>query len=178
MRKTPVVARLLLGKILARKIGRIVYRARITETEAYCGPNDRASHAFRGRTPRTATMFERAGTIYVYFIYGMYHCLNIVTEKKGYPAAVLIRAVEPIYSAPILGNTNGPGKLCRALGITKALSNADITTGAALWIEDAPKILRRHTRRGKRIGVDYAGAWKDKQWRYYVKKPGTLNLGF
>lgn len=171
MRKTPIVARLLLGKILARKIGKTVYRARITETEAYCGPRDMASHARRGKTPRTATMFERAGTAYVYLIYGMYHCLNVVTGKKEYPAAVLIRALEPMRQTPKRGRTDGPGRLCRALDITKALNGADIITGAALWIENAPDISRRHVRRGKCIGVDYAGAWKDKEWRYTMQYP-------
>lgn len=169
MRKTPVVARLLLGKILARKIGKMVYRARIMETEAYCGPRDMASHARHGKTPRAATMFERAGTAYVYLIYGMYHCLNVVTGRKEYPAAVLIRALEPMHHTPKRGRTDGPGRLCSALGITKALNGADIVTGATLWIEDAPDISRRRVRRRKRIGVDYAGAWKDKEWRYVIQ---------
>ncbi|MBX4190313.1 DNA-3-methyladenine glycosylase, partial [Candidatus Parcubacteria bacterium] len=106
--KTLKVARELLGKYLVRRIGNKVIAAKITETEAYCGPNDKACHASKGRTSRTEVMFGKAGHAYVYLIYGMYHCLNIVTEKENYPAAVLIRGI---------GSINGPGKLCRELKI-------------------------------------------------------------
>src|SRR3989344_7227500 len=107
-RNTVVVARELLGKYLVRKIGSKIVRAKITETEAYCGPRDLACHASRGMTPRTKVMFGPPGRAYIYLIYGMYHCLNIVTEKEGYPAAVLIRGCEL---------ADGPGKTCRDLKI-------------------------------------------------------------
>lgn len=164
---TVKVARELLGKFLIRKIipstssGQAkIIRARITETEAYCGTRDLACHASKGLTERTRVMFGPAGLSYVYVIYGMYHCLNIVTEKKGNPSAVLIRALD--YES-----CDGPGKLCRELKIDKKLNNIDITQSNLLWIEDGEtKTKSSQIKRGKRIGVDYAGKWKDKLWRF------------
>jgi len=126
-RNTVVVARELLGKFLVRRIGNKLIRAGITETEAYCGIRDLACHASKGLTKRTKVMFGPAGFSYVYMIYGMYHCLNIVTEKEGNPSAVLIRAVG--YE-----NCDGPGKLCRELRIDKKLNEIDITKSGLLWI--------------------------------------------
>ena len=160
-RDTLIVAKELLGKFLVRKAGDKTIRAKITETEAYCGPDDLACHASKGMTPRTKVMFGPPGHAYVYLVYGMYHCLNIVTEKKGYPAAVLIRGVE-------LDGMNGPGKLCRGLKIDKTLNGTDICAGKELWLEDGKDIPKNKIKKSKRIGVEYAGKWKDKPWRFYL----------
>lgn len=160
-RKTLVVARNLIGKLLVRKIGSTLYRGRITETEAYCGPKDLASHASKGATPRTKVMFGPAGYSYVYLIYGMYYCLNVVTEKAGYPAAVLIRGVM------LEKHHDGPGKLCRELKIDKKLNEIDMTKSKELWFEeDGAKAGR--IKKTPRIGVDYAGEYKDKLWRFVL----------
>jgi DNA-3-methyladenine glycosylase len=157
-RPTLTVARELLGKFLVRKMGDKMVRTRITETEAYCGPKDKACHASKGLTPRTKVMFGPPGHAYVYLIYGMYHCLNIVTEKEGYPAAVLIRGVQGM---------TGPGKLCRKLEIDKRLNAIDMTKSRELWVEDRSSAPAR-IKRTPRIGVDYAGEWKDKPWRFIL----------
>ncbi len=156
------VARELLGKILVRKIGRKIIRTMITETEAYCGPKDLASHASKGRTKRTEVMFGPAGHAYVYLVYGMYHCLNVVTEAEDYPAAVLIRAVDA-------DGVNGPGKLCRFLKIDKTLNGEDTIKSNKLWIEDGKKLKPAQIGRAKRIGIDYAGSYKHRLWRFFIK---------
>jgi DNA-3-methyladenine glycosylase len=173
---TVEVARQLLGKYLVRIDAAGVRAGMILETEAYIGPDDKASHASRGRTPRTSVMFGPAGFAYVYLVYGMHHCLNVVTEQEGYPAAVLIRAVEPSEGMALMQKerpapdvrrlTNGPGKLCQAFGIDRRLNGLDMC-GEALFVED------RDTRLvdivvTTRVGVDYAGPWKDKPWRFYI----------
>lgn len=161
-RKTLPVARDLLGKYLVRKIGRKIIRAKIIETEAYIGQNDSASHASKGLTPRTEVMFGPAGFSYVYIVYGMYYCLNIVTESKGYPAAVLIRAVD-------LRGCNGPGKVCRELKIDRKLNRVDLTKSRKIWIEENEEAIKpSQIKKGKRIGVDYAGPWKNKLWRFIL----------
>lgn len=162
-RNTVVVARELLGMYLVRKIRGEIIRVRITETEAYCGTWDLACHASRGLTPRTKVMFGPPGYAYVYMIYGMYHCLNFVTEKEGNPSAVLIRGVEGL---------NGPGKVCRELKINRDLNGIDLIKSRELWIESSSrqmgKIKLSQIKKGKRIGVDYAGKWKDKLWRFWI----------
>lgn len=161
-RPTLKVAKELLGKFLVRKIGGKIIKAMITETEAYCGPKDLACHASKGRTKRTEVMFGPAGHAYVYLIYGMYYCLNIVTEDEGYPAAVLIRAVDA-------AGVNGPGKLCRFFKIDKTFNGEDLIKSKRLWIEEGIKIKPEQIKRSKRIGVDYAGEYKDKPWRFFLK---------
>ena len=160
-RRTLEVARELLGKFLVCKKGDNTIAAMITEVEAYVGLEDKASHASRGRTPRTAVMFGEPGFWYVYLIYGMYHCLNIVTEKEKYPAAILIRGVKGV---------SGPGRVSKYFGIDKSFNTLPAGKESGLWIEDrGVKLKPRQIRRGKRIGVEYAGAWKDKLWRFYVE---------
>jgi len=158
------VAKNLLGKTLMRKYRKKLIKGIITETEAYVGPNDKASHASRGRTERTKVMFGEPGTIYVYLIYGMHYCLNIVTEEKDYPAAVLIRGV--------LANgkhINGPGKVTKYFHIDKTLNQKPLGKKTGLWIERGTgKKLKIKTDR--RIGVDYAGKWAEKRWRFFVVK--------
>ncbi|PIS42226.1 MAG: 3-methyladenine DNA glycosylase [Candidatus Kerfeldbacteria bacterium CG08_land_8_20_14_0_20_40_16] len=174
LQPTLEVAQELLGKFLVHKIGKKKLIGKIIETETYIGPKDKASHASRGRTPRTELMFGEAGHAYVYLIYGMYYCFNVVTGKKDYPAAVLIRAVQP-FTAGENGHfylhkdvTNGPGKLCRYLKIDKKLNGVDLTSNV-LWIEDRGIIVKKsQIGRAKRIGVDYAGEYKDKLWRFYI----------
>lgn len=159
-RPTLVVARELLGKYLVRgdKVGQIV------ETEAYLGPEDLASHARFISRRCNYLMFETAGFAYVYFTYGMHYMLNVTTER-GTPGAVLIRALKPIKG--IQGETNGPGKLTKALGITKFDNGRDLTQGD-FFIKDT------NDRVGviietPRIGIDYAGSYKDKPWRFVLK---------
>lgn len=171
------VARQLLGKYLVRRHAEGLTAGRIVESEAYVGPQDKACHASRGRTPRTAVMFGAAGHAYVYFVYGVHYMLNLVTEAAGHPAAVLIRAVEPLQGIELMearrGTANrrnlcsGPGKLCQAFAVDRSLNGAD-ACGDTLFIEDrgepAPKVVT-----GPRIGVDYAGVWKDKPFRFLVR---------
>ncbi len=161
-RPTLQVARSLLGKHLVRETAAGLRAGRIIEVEAYVGFHDRASHASRGRTKRTEVMFGPPGRAYVYLIYGMYHCLNVVTERADFPAAVLIRAVQDES-----GLIDGPGRLCRSFTIDRELNFHDLTTGKALWIEDRRKRIRRAAISAfPRIGVDYAGAWAAKPWRF------------
>lgn len=161
-RPTLQVARSLLGKYLVRANDKKMTAGKIVEVEAYVGPEDRACHASRGRTDRTDVMFGPPGVAYVYFIYGMYHCLNVVTEKEGHPAAVLIRAVE-VDSSLI----DGPGRVCRALDIDRKLNRLDLTLGRDLWFEDRGERVRdMEVGSYPRIGVDYAGEWAAKPWRF------------
>jgi len=158
-------------------------RYKIVEVEAYDGLNDLASHASRGRTERNKIMFGPAGMIYVYFTYGMYYMLNIVTGVKDYPAAVLIRAVEPpppLVTSPRLRSgqtrergaiiTNGPGKLTKVLGIDKRFHGLPIYVKRhGLWIESGERIKPSQIKKTTRIGVDYAGKYRDKNWRFYIR---------
>ncbi len=164
-RQTLRVARSLIGKYLVRANGNGATAARIIEVEAYVGPEDRACHASRGRTQRTDVMFGPPGVAYVYLIYGMYHCLNVVTEREGYPAAVLIRAVDLELSL-----IDGPGRVCRALNIDRTLNRLDLTLGRDLWFEDrGEKIPKARVGCYARIGVDYAGEWATKPWRFRLQ---------
>lgn len=171
------VAKLLLGKFLVRKHPDGASIGRIVETEAYIGPQDLACHASKGRTKRTEVMFGAAGHAYVYFIYGFYNMLNLVTEAKDYPAAVLIRAVEPLQGVELMKHrrqnetlrnlASGPGKLCQAFDIDRSLNGADLC-GKILYIEDrGEQAPRFHAT--PRIGVQYAGKWKDKPFRFLVR---------
>jgi len=171
------VAQDLIGKVLVRDFDGRLLSGKIVETEAYVGPHDLACHASKGHTPRTSIMFGPAGYAYVYMIYGFYFCLNVVTERIGYPAAVLIRGVEPLENLDFMRelrnnperDTNiasGPGKLCRAMSIDKRLNGEDLL-GRTLWIEDR-KIDSGPILSSPRVGVDYAGEYKDKPWRFYL----------
>ena len=189
-RNTIVVARELLGKYLVRRVNGKIIKARITETEAYCGIKDKACHASKGMTERTKIMFGPPGHAYIYLVYGMYHCLNVVTREAGCPEAVLIRKAEVKVgnvrnvggeqfeqvkrlnkqSSPTseaIKQLSGPGILCRELKIDKSLNGVDLCKSKELLIESLGEKPKR-TKRGKRIGVDYAGKWRDKLWRFYV----------
>jgi DNA-3-methyladenine glycosylase len=190
-RPTLKVAKELLGKYLVVEKGGIYVSGKIVETEAYIGRNDPASHAHRGMTPRNEVMFGDPGYAYVYFTYGMHHCLNFVTEKKGFPAATLIRALEPMDGIEIMRKrrkiedlknlTNGPAKLCQALGIDRTLNGADICSDI-IYIEDR-SLNRTVQARGNRptkiastsrIGIlkippKAGNEGKDKKWRFYIE---------
>lgn len=160
-RDTRIVAQELLGRVLHFKGQRVL----INETEAYAGFDDPASHAYRGKTPRTQVMFGPAGFSYVYLIYGMYHCLNIVTEHEGFPAAVLIRGGWVLDDQAQLGvNLNGPGKLCRYLNISKE-DNAIDLIGAHDFFVEAPRARDFNYIATPRIGVKLG---LDKYWRFVV----------
>lgn len=171
------VAKQLLGKFLIHRHADATLVGRIVETEAYLGPHDLACHAAKGRTKRTEVMFGAAGHAYVYFIYGFYNMLNLVTETKDYPAAVLIRAVEPVRGIAQmkrnrnngrLGNlASGPGKLCQAFAIDRSLNGQDVC-GKVLYVEDRGE-PRPKFDATPRIGVDYAGEWKEKPLRFAVR---------
>lgn len=180
IRDTHVVARELLGKLLCRNTPRGKIVGRIAEVECYIGENDLACHASRGRTPRTSIMFGEAGHAYIYLIYGVYHCLNIVTDKIGKPAAVLIRSIEPVSGleamqlarrTKVLNRlTTGPGKLTQAMGITRRLNGENIVSSSELWIEhDGLKIASNEIDVSPRVGVDYAGPCALWPWRYYLR---------
>jgi len=161
----------LIGKYLVRDREQGPIAGKIIEVEAYVGPEDHACHASKGRTQRTDVLFGPAGMAYVYLIYGMYHCLNVVTERKGFPAAVLIRAIE-IEGCLV----DGPGRLCRELGIDRTLNRQDLTRGAALWFEDRDRIVpQKMIATLSRIGVDYAGLWAKKPWRFRLQTVGDSN---
>lgn len=159
-RSTLKVAQELLGKFLVRKIGKKKLYFMITEVEAYDGPYDKASHAYKGKTARNEPMFGEGGIWYVYVVYGMHNMLNIVTCKEGYPAAVLIRGVEGI---------NGPGKLTKILKIDKKLNKKEAIPKNNLWIDErGVKIRKSQIKISPRIGVNYAEEWKDKNYRFYL----------
>jgi len=165
-RDTLEVSRDLLGRVICRRDGQgRVLRGRVVEVEAYVGPDDRASHAHRGRTPRNGSMFASGGLAYVYLIYGVHHCLNIVTGAQDFPAAVLIRAAE----APLSGRSaTGPGRLCRAFEIDRELDGASLLA-RELWLEQGRPVADREVRRTPRIGVDYAGAWARRRFRFVIR---------
>jgi DNA-3-methyladenine glycosylase len=163
-RGTLTVACELLGMHLVHERDGIRQVGRIVEVEAYKGPADLAAHSSKGRTARTEVMFGPPGHAYVYLIYGFWHCLNVVTARDGVPHAVLIRALEPVTG--IEATTHGPGLLCKALGIDRGLNGADLLDGP-LWIERPYGFRRPRVVRAPRIGVDYAGDWALKPWRFY-----------
>lgn len=161
-RETVTVAKELLGKHLvhAGRVGRIV------EVEAYLGPHDLAAHSAKGLTERTKVMFGPPGHAYVYMIYGMYYCMNVVTEREGHASAVLLRAIEPVKN--VEGRTQGPGLLCNAMHIDKGLNDRDLLSDdfyiAAPSKAETFTIVKR-----PRIGVDYARHWAKRHLRFYIK---------
>lgn len=175
---TLAAARGLLGRRLVRMIDGQRLSGLIVETEAYIGEADAACHASRGRTARTEVMYGPPGHAYVYFIYGMYWCLNVVTEREGCPAAVLIRGLEPLEGLEVMRRqrpgrsdlelTNGPGKLCRALGIDRRLNGADLILGDELYLEEGEPLPERSVVASPRIGLK-TGEWADTvPWRFHV----------
>jgi DNA-3-methyladenine glycosylase len=165
-RATTLVARELLGKLLVHRHNGAERIGKIVEVEAYLGPHDLAAHSSKGLTGRTKIMFGPPGHAYVYFIYGMHHCMNVVTEREGHASAVLLRAVEPV--ANVTEKTSGPGLLCRALAIDKKLNGHDLLNDDFFIAEpETPEkfsIVKR-----PRIGVDYAKHWAKRHLRFYIK---------
>ena len=159
------VAKDLLGKHLVRVRNGASQIGRIVEVEAYLGPHDLAAHSARGKTARTAVMFGPPGHAYIYLIYGIYHCMNVVTGREGEASAVLLRALEPIGN--IDGKTRGPGLLCRTLGIDRSMNGHDLLSDD-LYIAAGPEEQFAIVER-PRIGVDYAGEWAGKPLRFYIK---------
>lgn len=169
------VARECVGKLLVHRSGAGLMVGRIVEAEAYRGPEDRAAHSYGGRqTARTLAMFGPAGHAYMFLIYGLHWNFNIVTSRAGEPHAVLIRAIEPLFGADTMAKnrgmradlrqlTNGPGKLCQALGLDRRHYGADLCR-SELFLAGAPKVA---VARSRRIGIDYAGSWAEKPWRFY-----------
>lgn len=158
-RDSLIVARELAGKIVVRKFENgEVRKIRITETEAYCGEEDKGCHASKGRTPRTELLYGRSGMIYVYLCYGMHWLMNVITGEEGHPEGVLLRAGE---------NFNGPARLTKALGVDKRFNGLSICNNNELWIEDDGKKFDIST--ASRVGIDYAGEeWKNKPWRFII----------
>jgi len=191
LQDTLTIAQDLLGKYLVRKVEGICLAGRITETEAYIGAIDKACHAFDGKvTPRTRTLYEKGGTSYVYLIYGMYNCMNVVTEPEGAAAAVLIRGLEMVTGVEEASRlrygveyeeltkqqrknfANGPGKLCKAMGITRELNGLDLCK-QPFWITEKIEGVENPTFDmgvSARIGIDYAEEAKDFPWRFFVKE--------
>ncbi|WP_291635446.1 DNA-3-methyladenine glycosylase [Clostridium sp.] len=186
-RETLQVARELLGKILVHEVNGVKLSGKIVEAEAYIGSIDKACHAYGGKiTPRLTTLYGRPGIAYVYFIYGMYHCFNVITKEEGFPEGVLIRAIEPIDGLELMSNfrykkpyneltkaqiknlTSGPSKLCIAMSINKENNNQDLCT-SKLYIEDSVENEIVEIIETKRIGIDYAEEAKDFLWRFYIK---------
>lgn len=165
-RDTILVAQELLGKHLIHCSDGIERIGKIVEVEAYLGPHDKAAHSCKGLTPRTKVMFGPPGYAYVYLIYGMYHCMNVVTEEEGHASAVLLRAIEPVKNITI--STKGPGLLCKAMNIDKRLNAHDLLSEhfyiAEASLHEPFTIVKR-----PRIGVDYAGHWAKRLLRFYIK---------
>ena len=176
------VAKKLVGKLLVRKLAGREIVCRIVETEAYVGPEDKGSHAYQNKkTERTKILFKSGGYAYVYLIYGMHSCFNVVTNKKGKPESVFIRAVEPLIgletikenrdigSKKIEELTNGPGKLSQALAINKELNGYNLVSGDKIYIKEDEEKTGYEVVSSPRINIDYAEEYKEKLWRFYIE---------
>lgn len=182
------VARSLLGHKLVRVTDGVRAAGIIVETEAYLGVQDRAAHTFNGRrTPRNETMWGDGGHCYVYFTYGMHHCVNVVTGSEGQPVAVLLRALEPVEGVEMMAERrnrtqdlcSGPGRLCQALAIDRSLDGVDLVSGSGLFIERVPRRRSPIAKiaRTSRIGVDYAGEWAKKPLRFHIRDNPHISRG-
>lgn len=161
-----MVAKDLLGKRLVHRVDHAERIGKIVEVEAYLGPHDLAAHTSKGITSRTKVMYGPPGHVYVYLVYGMHYCMNVVTEQDGTGAAVLLRAIEPLQN--IADKTTGPGLLCKAMGVTLKDYGHDLCSDD-FYIESAcgdepVTIVER-----PRVGVAYAGEWADKPLRFYIE---------
>lgn len=165
-RDTITVAKELLGKYLVHKSNGLERIGKIVEVEAYLGPHDLAAHSAKGLTPRTKVMFGPPGHAYVYLIYGMYYCMNVVTEQEGHAAAVLLRALEPVKNLD--GKTQGPGLLCNAMHIDKRLHGHDLESDD-FYITENSDPTRFTIIKRPRVGVDYAKHWAKRLLRFYIK---------
>ncbi|WP_225408570.1 DNA-3-methyladenine glycosylase [Stigmatella hybrida] len=170
------VARELLGTHLVLEEGGVRRVGRIVETEAYIGEFDLACHAAKGRTARTEVLFGPPGRAYVYFIYGMHHCFNVVTETDGLAGAVLVRGVEPVEGLPPGRRTDGPGRLCSAFGITLAHNRADLQAPGLTLTPGVP-VPDERVAQGPRVGVDYAGVWAQAPFRLWIRDSVHVSKG-
>jgi DNA-3-methyladenine glycosylase len=164
-RDTAIVARDLLGKYLVRTIDGLVRIGRIVEAEAYLGPHDLAAHSSKGRTKRTEVMFGPPGHAYVYLIYGVHHCTNVVTGSEGSGSAVLLRALEPVQNVD--GRTSGPGLLSKAMGIDRSMTGHDLLSDD-FYLAHPPVSESFEVITTTRVGVGYAGEWADRPLRFYI----------
>lgn len=171
-RDTVLVAKDLLGKHLVHVINGVERIGKIVEVEAYLGPHDLAAHSAKGLTPRTKVMFGPPGHSYVYLIYGIYYCMNVVTESEGHASAVLLRALEPIKN--IETRTQGPGLLCKAMQIDKRLHGHDLLSDN-FYITTPPESKRFTIVKKPRIGVDYAKHWAKRHLRFYIKRNAFIS---
>jgi len=165
-RDTITVARELLGKLLIHQSHGVKHVGKIVEVEAYLGPHDLAAHSAKGLTKRTQVMFGPPGHAYIYLIYGMHHCMNVVTEREGHASAVLLRAIEPVKN--VGGRTQGPGLLCRAMEIDRRLNAQDLLS-ADFFIASPAETESFTIVKRPRIGVDYAKHWAKRHLRFYIK---------
>ncbi len=169
-RPTTEIAQDLLGKFIVRPYNDHEWSAMITEVEAYDGPDDKASHAHKGLTERTAPMFDEAGIFYIYLIYGIHWMLNIVTGSKNYPAAILIRSALVMLPTGEIEHIDGPAKLTKFFKIDKSFNKKQAAQATGLWFEDRGiAIPREHIIKRKRIGVDYAAEWKDALYNFSIE---------
>ena len=165
-RNTITVAKEVLGKFLVHTSDGIERVGKIVEVEAYLGPHDLAAHSSKGLTERTKIMFGPPGHAYIYFIYGMYFCMNVVTEREGHASAILLRAIEPVKN--IEGRTCGPGLLCRAMKIDRQLNGHDLLSND-FFIAGSNRSGKFPVVKRPRIGVDYAKHWAKRHLRFYIK---------
>jgi DNA-3-methyladenine glycosylase len=195
-RSSVELAQRLLGTVVVRDASDGLAAGMIVETEAYDGPRDRASHARAGCTRRTAPMFGPGGHAYVYLVYGMHSCLNVVSGPTGEAGAVLVRAIEPLLGVELMRSRRGnpaavdsrlgagPAMLCQALGITRALNGLDLTVGRELWLapassEETSAIAPGDVVVGPRVGVAYAGPdWASRPWRFGIRDHPSLSRRF
>jgi len=184
LRPTLQVARAVLGRTLVRTLDGRRLSGRICEVEAYVGEEDLASHAARGPSPRNRSMYGPGGLAYVYLIYGMHHCLNVVTEDAGFPAAVLIRAIEPLEGLALMQANrgdrptrtlvDGPAKLCQALAIDRRLDGHDLTAGVELWLEQGEPVPNSAVQTTPRVNVGGDQQARTVPWRFVLRRPPTL----
>lgn len=165
-RDTVIVAKELLGKYLVHIINGKKYIGKVVEVEAYVGAHDLASHSSKGITKRTEVMYGPPGFAYIYMIYGMYYCMNVVTEQAGHGSAILLRALEPVQNIDL--STKGPGLLCKAMYLDTSLNRTDLLS-SHLFFSEAPQPQTFHIIQNPRIGVAYAKDWVDKPLRFYIK---------
>lgn len=165
-RDTVLVARELLGKLIVHRVGEVERVGKIVEVEAYLGPHDLAAHSSKGLTRRTRVIFGPPGHAYVYLVYGMHWCMNVVTEAEGHGSAILLRAVEPVQE--VLGRTQGPGLLCKGLEIDGTLNGHDLLS-EDFFLTEGPDLMLPEIVVRPRVGVAYAGIWADEPLRFYLK---------
>jgi len=167
-RPTLKVTKDLLGKYIVRNVGGKKLTGKIVEVEAYMGPQDKGAHSYGDRrTKRTETMYLEGGHAYIYLCYGINWMLNLTTSLKEKPEAVLVRAIEPVGSSFL---TNGPGKLCKWLKLDKSFDREDLISSQRLWLEDRGEVIKKsQIVSSERIGINYAGSWALKPWRFYIR---------